>query len=446
MLVKNGLTGMRAFTTIWLGQLVSLIGSGLFGFAVGVWIYQQTGSVTLFALMTFFDVLPGIFIAPFAGAYVDRHNRRTVMIVADIVAAISTLLVMAVIWTNSPMYWLYPALALGSIAAAFQWPAYDASIATLIPEEHLDRANGMIQVGQALADLLSPILAGILVVAIGIQGILFLDVASFLFAMATLAIVKIPMPEVTDEGMESQGSLLKEAGYGFRYISARPGLMSLVLLFTTLNFFVGIITVLVTPLVLSFSTPEWLGTVLAAQGAGMLLGGFIMTGWGGFKRRMTGVFTFLMLAGFCIAMYGIFPLVVPVIIAAFGFYLCLPLVNASSQGIWQSRVAQDVQGRVFAMRRMIAQAAAPLAYVLAGPLADQVFIPMFREGGALAGSVGQIIGVGEGRGIGFMFVLMGFLIMVATAIGYAFPRLRNVEDELSDTRVKSESPAAVVSG
>lgn len=433
--------GIRTFVIVWFGQLVSLVGSGLFGFAVGVWIYQETGSATLLALMTLFDVLPGLLVMPFTGALADRKSRRLLMMVGDSICAISTITVALLIWQGSPAYWLfYLALALGSIGNAIQWPAYNASVAMLVPEKHLGRANGLMQLGEAVATIGAPLLAGILVVTIGIAGVIVIDFVTFLFAITTVFLVRIPQPEPLAEEEASEAPWWRQATFGWRYIRTRPGLLSLLLLFALLNFIVGGVTVLTPALVLSFATAAMLGIVQAAGGGGMLLGGLAMTSWGGPKRRIVGVLGFTFLGAIGLVLYGLQPLIPLIAVGAFVFFFTLPVVNASSQVIWQSKVELPFQGRVFAVRRMLAQITAPLAYLLAGLAADNYFGPALMPGGSLAGSVGQLIGVGPGRGIGLMFVAGGVLAGTAAILGYLYPRLRYVEDELPDV-LPEEEPA-----
>ncbi len=434
--------GIRTFVIVWFGQLVSLVGSGLFGFAVGVWFFQQTGSATLLALMTLFDVLPGLLVMPFTGALADRKSRRLLMMAGDSICAISTITVALLIWQGSSAYWLfYLALALGSIGNAIQWPAYNASVAMLIPEKHLGRANGLMQLGEAIATIGAPLLAGILVVTIGIAGVIVIDFVTFLFAITTVFLVRIPQPEPLAEEEASEAPWWRQATFGWRYIRVRPGLLSLLLLFALLNFIVGGVTVLTPALVLSFATAAMLGIVQAAGGGGMLLGGLAMTSWGGPKRRIVGVLGFMFLGAIGLVLYGLQPLILLIAVGAFVFYFTLPIINASSQVIWQSKVELPFQGRVFAVRRMLAQITAPLAYLLAGLAADNYFGPALMPGGSLAGSIGQVIGVGAGRGIGLMFVAGGVLAGITAIAGYLYPRLRNVEDELPDV-LPEEEPAA----
>ncbi len=433
--------GMRVFTLIWFGQLISLIGSGLTSFALGVWVYQRTGSVTLFALIALFATLPRIVASPLAGVLVDRWDRRWAMILSDSAAALSTLAIALLLWAGRLEIWhIYLATAVSSTFSAFQWPAYSAATTLLVPKKHFGRASGMTQLGQAISQIISPALAGALMATIEISGVILIDFATFLFALLTLLVIRIPEPETTDAGEAGKGSLLSEIIYGWTYITARPGLRGLLTFFAISNFLLILASVLLTPLLLNFTSPATLGTVLSIAGSGTLVGGLALSVWGGPKRRIYGVLGFELLLGLFILLAGLQPSVPLVTVAALLALFCVPMILGCSQAIWQSKVAPDVQGRVFATRRMIAEATWPLAYLVAGPLSDRVFEPLLAIEGPLAGTVGQIIGLGPGRGIGLMFILVGVLAMLVTIGGYLYPRLRFVEDELPD--VIADGPPA----
>ena len=431
--------GMRTFFVIWSGQLVSTIGSGLTGFALGVWIYQETGSVTLFALNLLAFAVPNLLVSPFAGALVDRWDRRWVMIMSDTGAGLATLSIAILYMTGNLEVWnIILATAFNSAFSTFQWPAYSAVTTLLVPKEQLGRAGGMVQIGEAISQLLAPAAAGALFVTIGLGGVIAIDFATYLFAVLTLLVVRVPRPERSKAGEEGQGSIWKEAIFGWTYISARAGLLGLLLIFAAFNFVSGLINPLIMPMVLDMTSPEMLGVLVSIVGIGMLVGTLVMSAWGGPKRRIHGVLGFLMVSGFFTSMLGISPLIPVIAIAGFGLMFTMPIINGSSQAIWQSKVDPDVQGRVFAVRRMIAWSMTPLAYIVAGPLADQVFKPLLVEGGALAESIGQLIGVGPGRGTGLMFIVVGALSILVAAVGYLNPHVRNVEDELPDVVVPDE--------
>ena len=433
--------GMRTFFVIWSGQLVSTIGSGLTGFALGVWIYQETGSVTMFALNMLAFAIPNLVVSPFAGALVDRYDRRWVMILSDTGAGLATLSIAILYMTDNLAVWnIILATAFNSAFSTFQWPAYSAVTTLLVPKDQLGRAGGMVQIGEAISQLLAPAAAGALFVTTGLGGVIAIDFVTYFFAVLTLLFVRVPSPERSQAGVEGQGSIWKEAMLGWTYISARAGLLGLLLVFAAFNFVSGLIFPLLMPMIMDMTSVAMLGYLASIVGIGMLVGTLLMSAWGGPKRRIHGVLGFLMISGFFTSMLGVSPLIPVLAVAGFGLMFTMPIINGSSQAIWQSKVDPDVQGRVFAVRRMIAWSMTPLAYIVAGPLVDRVFRPLLLEGGALADSVGQLIGVGPSRGTGFMFMVVGAVSMVVAALGYLNPHVRNVEDELPDAVIPDEAP------
>lgn len=434
---------IQVFTLIWLGQLVSLFGSGLTGFALGVWVYQRTGSATQFALISLFTQLPGLLISPLAGAIVDNWNRRWAMLLSDSGAALSTLVIALLLFAERLEVWhIYLAVAISSTFSAFQEPAYSSAITLLVPKQHLCRASGMMQMAESIARLFAPVLAGILVITIQIQGVILLDFATFVFAVVTLLSVRFPEANTTTLTKAGKCLLLHEAAYGWTYITARPGLLGLLIFLAASNFLVGMVEVLVTPLVLSFASTAVLGTVLSFGGSGMLMGSLVLIWWAGPKQRIHGILGGELVSGLCILLAGLHPSALLVAVTAFIFFFSQSLVKVSSQTIWQTKVLLDVQGRVFAVKRTLTWSSLPFAYLVAGPLADRVFEPLMATDGLLAGSIGQIIGVGSGRGIGLLFITLGTLAIVATVAAYKYPRLRFLEDELPDVIANETSAKA----
>lgn len=425
--------GMITFLVVWVGQVVSMLGSSLSGFALSVWVYQSTGSATKFALIALVSMLPGILLSPVAGALVDRWDRRWAMILADTGSGCTTLIVALLLWFGRLELWhIYLLLAVSSSFSAFQFPAFSAATSLLVPHRHLGRASGMTQMGSGVAEIIAPALAGALVVTLGPQGVLFIDVATFLFAITTLLIVRIPRPAASAEGAAARGSLLSEAVSGWTFIRRRPGLFALLLLFATTHVSMGMMQVLVTPMILAFTSADVLGRVLSGAALGMLAGSLLMTVWGGPRRRVSGILGFLLLQGAVLMVGGLRPSATLIAISGFVFLFCTPMIIGSSQAIWQSKVPLDLQGRVFAVRRMIAWSTLPLAYLIAGPLADRVFEPLLAEGGPLAASVGAWIGVGKGRGIALLFFVLGLFVLLVVAVASRFRRLRQLESELPD--------------
>jgi DHA3 family macrolide efflux protein-like MFS transporter len=425
--------GMRVFIIVWLGQLVSLVGSGLTSFALGLWVYEHTGSVTQFALIGLFTALPNIVLSPLAGALVDRWDRRWAMILSDTGAGLCTLMMAFLFLTNRIEVWqIYLAAGASAAFGTFQWPAYSAAMALIVPKKHLGRANGMVQFGQAAAEILAPALAGVLVLTTRVQGILLIDFVTFFFAVTTLLLIRFPGPETTTAAQARKDSLWREASYGWRFITARRGLLGLLVFFAVVKFLWGMVGALIAPMILSFTSADVLGAIISIAGGGMLAGSLLMSAWGGPKRRIDGVLHFELLSGLCFLLIGLRPSAWPVALGAFGAHLTIAIIYGSNQAIWQSKVPPNVQGRVFATQQMVAKSTTPLAYLTAGPLADKLFEPLLASDGPLAGSIGQITGVGPGRGIGLLFIVMGILKVAVTLGGYLYPRIRLVEDELPD--------------
>lgn len=428
--------GMRSFIIIWIGQLISMIGSGLTSFALGVWIFEKTGQATPFAIVAFLASIPRILLSPVAGTLVDRWNRRKVMILADTGSAVLTGAVILLLFLGDLQIWhIYLIALLSACLGAFQEPAYTASITMLVPKKNLTRASGLVQTGQSLETLISPLLAGVLFVLIGLRGIILIDFITFFFAVAALLIVHVPQPEyVRAETDNQKSSILHDSIFGFQYLRARAGLLGLLLYFALVNFFLNLSMVLSGPLVLSFSNAASMGAVQTASGAGMLIGSIILSAWGGPKqRRVPSIIGFIALGALGLILMGLQPSVFMIAAGAFTLLFVIPLASGPSQALFQSKVEPGVQGRVFAIRTMISRSMMPLAFILAGPLSDNVFEPLMRSDGAFAQSpFSSLFGSGPGRGNGLIFITAGILLLIASLLAYASPRIRNLEDELPD--------------
>jgi MFS family permease len=425
--------GLRTFAIVAAGQLVSILGSALTAFALGTWVYQQTGSVTYLGLIILAATVPGIMIAPLSGSIVDRSDRRRTMLASNFVTCLVELTLWALIVSgHAGLGYFFVLAAVISIADAFQEPAWMASVPLLVPKRHLSRASGFVQLSQGLARIIAPGLAGIMLVTVGVGVVLLVDASTFLVAVTTLLVVRIPRPAETAAGSRGKGSLWREAAAGWSYLCERRGLVALLLLFSSVNFLVALVNVLYIPLVLSFASPAVLGTVLTIGGIGMMAGSITVMSVGIPQRKIPALMGLIFLGGVVIGLSGVRPHAALIAGSGFAMMFILPVLQSTSQVLWQTKVAADVQGRVFALRRMLAQASLPAAYLAAGPLADHVFEPLLRKGGLLTHTLGPWIGTGPGRGIGLMFIVLGAVGCLLAAIGYWHPRIRHLEQELPD--------------
>ncbi len=421
---------MRSFVIVWLGQLVSITGTTLTAFGLQFYIYTETGSVTRVALVALAYALPAVVLAPVAGSIVDRADRRVVMLLSDVAAGAATAsLLWALSFESLPFGFILAATAIGSAANAFQDPAWLASIPVLVPRAQLGRANGMVQLNQGVAIVVAPVVAGALLAAGGLRAVLLVDILTFGVGVITLALVRFPPYEKDDT---PDRSIRSDSGFAWRYLRERPGLLWLLWIYSGVNFMMSMTNVLLIPLVLSFSTATALGAILSLAGLGAIVGSIVVSTYGEPKRLVRTIMLGIGVSGLLTAITGARASILVIAIPSVLLLLLNPIVNGASQVVWQTKVAEGAQGRVFSLRRMIGQAISPIAILLAGPLADELFEPALVAGGSLAGSVGALIGLGPGRGIGFLFILSGIGIALLAIVGWTQPRVRNIETELPD--------------
>lgn len=435
-------SGFGLFGIVALGQTVSLFGTNLANFAMGVWAYEKSHSVTWFALLSFLSMAPLVVFSPWAGALVDRWDRRWAMFLGDAGSAVVTLVLAFCFWRGWTDFWLVSLVcAIRSIFMSIQTPAFAALTPQIVPKHQLARANGMVELGTAVATLVAPLCAGFLFALVKVQGMILIEFATFLPAAATLLLLR-GLPAHERQPAAEGSSLLREAASGWHYVRVRRGLVYLMALLAMVNFTFGAVQALITPLILSIASSGVLGSILSAAGLGMVLGGVAMTVWKGPQRRIPVILGLIVLQGAALLLGGIFPRVLPIAIGAFIYLMCQPVLGSSSQTIWQSKVPAHLHGRVYALRRMVSISALSLALLLAGPLADRFFEPAMSEGGLLAGSLGWVLGTGQGRGIGLFFIALGLAMLGAVAAGLRTPSLYHLERELPDVLAGETGSAA----
>lgn len=429
------ISGMRGFLIFWLGQLISLLGTNMSRFALTIWAWELTGQATALALVAIFSFAPAVIISPIAGAMVDRLPRKLMMMLSDAAAGVASLCVFLLYITGNLQLWhLFVAGAFTGIFESFQFPAFSAAISTMVPKAQYGRANGLLSLAESTANIGAPVLAGFLLAVLGIGGILIIDVTTCVFAIGVLALIAVPQPKRTTEIEETKHKFWREITYGFRYIWARPSLLGLQMTFLASNFLGGIGLILVNPMVLARSGNNELSlaSVQTAFGIGGVVGGLLLSTWGGPKRRVHGVLLGFVWAGLWQVWLGMGQSAWMWSAASFALMLSLPIINGSNQAIWQAKIPPDVQGRVFGARRVFAQIAGPLGMALAGPLADFVLEPAMREGGALTGVLGGLFGVGPGAGMGVLVALTGLLAAMVGITAYAIPAVYHAEKRLAD--------------
>ncbi len=428
---------MRSFILLVIGQIVSMLGSSMTTFALGLWAWQVTGRATTFSLTTLFGFAPTIFLCPIAGALVDRWNRKLVMMLSDLAAAMATLVLLLLFLAGRMQIWhLYVANGFIGIFGAFQFPAFSAAITTMVPKSQYARANGLMWLAGPTAGVFGPILAAVLVGAIGTAGVMGVDLATAALAVTTMLIIPVPQPPVVAGDEAGRMGLWHDILYGFGYILRRPSLWGIQAIFFAKNLFsYPVQLVLLTPLILARTGNDrlMLGTVQSVGAIGGLVGGLALAAWGGPRRRIHGVLlgtAGLHLLGLCCLGLGRSGWVW--MAAGFAMVFFSPIVNGANQAIWQAKVPPHVQGRVFSARRLIAQFPTSFAMTAVGPLADHLFEPAMAPGGAWVSRFGWLVGTGPGAGMALMMVIGGLVGTAAGLAGYLVPTIRNAEDLLVD--------------
>lgn len=431
---------MRTFTRLWIGQMVSTIGSYMTVFALIVWVWNVTGSATTLALVSFFSQFPRILATLIAGMIVDRFSRKQLMLLGDVVAVCCTI---AVGWlyvgSHLQVWHLYTAVAVYGCFGSLQTLAYSTSIAMLVDKSDYTRAESMVAAVNYTGAIVAPLLAGSLYPVIGLEGIILIDLATFIIAFGTLILSSIPQPlRLENQHVDSETNWRKLT-FGFRYILNKPSLIAMVIAFSLFALPSDINKVLYNPLILARSggDSQILGSVTTAAGIGGVLGAVLLSVWGGFNRRIHG-----MLLGF--AGTGLFKIMLGLgqtqsiwMITHFFATLPIPMFYSSSNAIWYAKVPPEFQGRVLAADQMIGLTIGAIAPLIAGPLADYVFEPAMLPQGALAPIFGSIFGTTAGSGIAVLYVFTAILMLIVGVGGYAFRTLREVEVLLPDYEVKN---------
>ncbi len=428
--------GMGVFSLIWIGQLVSILGTSMVRFGLIYWAWIETGQATALALLGFFSFAPQLILQPFAGALVDRWNRKVTIILSDLVAGFGTIATLILYNGGILEIWhLYAIAVVVGALSSFQFPAFSAAVTMIVKKKEYGRAASMLGLAGSVSEIFAAPIAAALLVMVGLSGILIIDIFTFSFAVSVLILVRIPQPSKSPGLGKGLRGLWRDSMYGFRYIFKRRSLLGLQLTYFSSNFFGNMAFILLAPMVLAITSSNEvaLATVMAGSGIGGLVGGILMSAWGGSSdRKILVIMLGILTEGICMITFGIvrgvpFWTTVTFILAFSG-----PFVWGSSQAIWQSKVPPNKQGRVFGARGFIAMSAGAISMVIAGPLADYVFEPAMTGPGNVASTFGWLLGNETGSGISLIMFLCGIGTMVTAVVALTIKRIRNLETIVPD--------------
>jgi len=435
----------RVFFVILTSQFISALGTGLTEFALGVFVYERTRSTTQFALVLVFAMIPAILLSPFSGALGDRWDRRRMMLFSNAASGLVILGLWLLLQAGGLKTWyIYAGAALLAICGAFRDPAYYASVSQMVSQKQLGRASGLVQTAENIGIVAPPLIAGVLLATAGLSGVLAIDLISY--GVGVIALVATVFPPLERSGRPAgKPSLRSDMAAGWNYIMTYRGFFYLFLFGAFISFAIGLTQVAVTPLVLSFSSLSVLGATFSAGGLGIFLGGVVMAAWGGPKRLVAGVLIFGLAQALSLLVAGLRANAVIIGIGLFGCLFCIQIVRGCTATIIRTYVPDTLQARVFSLNRFVAWSTLPVAYLLAGPLVD-VFNPLLKPSGPLASSVGKVIGVGDGRGIGLLLIVLGGGFLLAVLASYLNPALRNLEKTMQAATPPKEDAGQQLAG
>lgn len=425
-----------AFYAIWLGQFVSMIGTHLTGFALGVWLFQRTGSVMDFAALTLFSTLPALLLMPFSGSIADSWDKRKILIACEVLALLATGTMAALFWFDRFEVWQLMALqALLSVSLAFQAPAAYATITMLVPKSQFARAGGMFQIAAALSQFAGPLMAASILGVIGISGIVTLDAFSFCIALLALVLARFPALAVLPAGeakAKPKRDALKDMEWAFNFLVERPSMAALYGYTVLGSFLSGMVVVLIAPMVLTYHTEQVLAWVSTSGAVGVLVSGLLLVAWGGPKKFTPLVLLINAVQGLAIALAGYNTSVVVLCGCAFVAMLSSATLAGYMSTVWRRKLPKDRQGTFSALQQAVGLSMIPLSAVIGGTLAQYVFEPALLAGGFWADSVGAWFGTGKGRGNGFLFVVIGLAGVLVSLLSLCHRRLYRFDSDVPD--------------
>ena len=412
----------RRFFTIWAGQAISMLGSQMVGFAIIWYLTKQTGSATVLSMASLFAILPAVILGPIAGTFVDRNNRKWIMIVSDLIVGLARLAGVFLFASGVIQVWhIYLILFIGNAAGAFQSPANSASSALMVPKKELSRVAGMNQALNGALNIVGAPLGALLMSVTTIPVILLIDFATMLLAVIPLFFIPIPQPEAKTD---SNGAVIKNSFFadlkeGFQFIFSWPGLCILLLIVMMINFLISPAMNLLPLLVSQFfgGSEVELALINSVFGVGMLVGGLILGAWGGFKKRIFTAYMGLFFSGIGFGFVGFLPSTAfPVAVGLFGLgALMLPLINGTFHAVFQASIPPEIQGRVTSLIGFGSMLAIPIGTAIAGPVSDAI-------------------------GIQWWFIIGGFSMILFGILGFLLPILRNVESGRRKIDATLEAP------
>jgi len=419
----------KKFLIIWFGEFVSSIGSGLTAFALAVYVFQMTGTATSVSLVILFSFLPSILLSPVAGVLADRFDRRLMMIIGDSLSALGLLFIFLIMATGEIALWqICLGVTISSIFIALLEPSYKATITDLLTEEQFSKASGLVQLAASSKYLFSPIIAGFLLTVTNTETILIIDISTFFVTVLTVMFVKRNLQVMKKK--QERHNFLKSLVEGWYAVKENGFVMYLIMIISLVTFFIGFVQTLLTPMMLSLTDVKMLGIIQSFSSIGLIISSLIIGIFVISTKYTKQLVIGLGFAGYFISMMGLTTNIYFIGGAIFLLFAALPFVNTSAEVLIRKTIENEKQGRAWGIIGIISQLGYVVAYSISGLLADNVFNPLLVEGGALASTIGRVIGTGQGRGIGLLFIISGMMVVLLAVITYKNKSIKLYENPI----------------
>ena len=425
---------MKNFYKLWLGELISNIGSGMTAFALSVYVYEKTGSVSYISLITLLSFMPSIILSPIGGLLADRYDRRLLMIIGDLFSGLG---LVYILWNiqagEKSIVPIFVGITFSSIFTSLLEPSYRATLTDILDEENYAKASGLIQAAGSAKYLISPVIAGMILSVADIRVILLLDILTFITTCLMIFLVRKSMnSEMQNYKKDSFKGLLE----GLFIIKENRGVYSLVIIMFFVCFFMGFIQILIRPMILALSSVKTAGMMESLCAAGLLIGS-LWIGIAGIKKNYSKILAVAcFFCGIFMSMTGVNENLAIIGISTFLFFSTLPFMNSCADVLVRVSVPNELQGRVWGLISLITQMGTVTAYIISGVMADYIFEPMFNKNGILVENIGMIIGTGKGRGIGFMLILSGIGMLIMAIVIWKNGEIREVSEKCVDLKCK----------
>ena len=425
---------MKNFYKLWLGELISNIGSGMTAFALSVYVYEKTGSVSYISLITLLSFMPSIILSPIGGLLADRYDRRLLMIIGDLFSGLGLIYILWNIQAGEKsIVPIFVGITFSSIFTSLLEPSYRATLTDILDEENYAKASGLIQAAGSAKYLISPVIAGMILSVADIRVILLLDILTFITTCLMIFLVRKSMnSEMQNYKKDSFKGLLE----GLFIIKENRGVYSLVIIMFFVCFFMGFIQILIRPMILALSSVKTAGMMESLCAVGLLIGS-LWIGIAGIKKNYSKILAVAcFFCGIFMSMTGVNENLAIIGISTFLFFSTLPFMNSCADVLVRVSVPNELQGRVWGLISLITQMGTVTAYIISGVMADYIFEPMFNKNGILVENIGMIIGTGKGRGIGFMLILSGIGMLIMAIVIWKNGEIREVSEKCVDLKCK----------